>query len=87
MWMKGLPGQCGCWIGLTADDAVALACLRDDGLRTPMGRGNNKRQRHSRKPTAKQEGQRDPAEEIQLKHSNPKTPKMTLQGTQQHRQM
>ena len=109
MWMKGLPGRCGCWIGLTADDAVALACLRDDGLygcwigltaddavalaclrdnslRTPRQR-NNTRQRHQRKPTAKQEGQRDPAEEIQLKHSNPTTPKMALRGTQRHRQM
>ena len=74
MWMKGLPGRCGCWIGLTAkaegitsdidrstraysdvderparlmrcwigltaNDAVALACLRDDGLRTPRTEG------------------------------------------------
>ena len=39
MWMKGLLGRCGCWIGLTADDAVALACLRDDGLRTPRAEG------------------------------------------------
>ena len=39
MWIEGLPGRYGCWIGLTADDAVARACLRDDGLRTLRAEG------------------------------------------------
>ena len=74
MWMKGLRGWCGCWIGLTADDAVALACLRDDGLRTPRDRGNNKQQRHQRKQNAEPEGQkrpcwRDPTEALKLNDS------------------